>query len=190
MVVEDIVVGRDPEDMEKYGKKGCIFLGKHIVGKGREHHLTNPVLMDVSRPHITVITGKRGQGKSYTAAVIAEEMMKLQDNIKENLSCLMVDTMGIFWSMKNPNDKDLFLLKEWDMKPQGFGARNIVPFGLVDFYDKAGIAYDGVFSIKPSDLSAGDWALTFNIVQFAQFSYSFKPNKIILISQLTYKILN
>ncbi|MFH0929500.1 MAG: LAGLIDADG family homing endonuclease [Candidatus Aenigmatarchaeota archaeon] len=100
---------------------------------------------------------------SYTAAIIAEEIMKQPDEVKLNLSCLMIDTMGIFWSMKNPNDKDLLLLNKWGLKPQGFNVKNIVPFGLVDFYEKAGIAYDGVFSIKPSDLSAADWALTFNI---------------------------
>jgi DNA helicase HerA-like ATPase len=166
MVVEDIVVGRDPEDLEKYGKKGCIFLGKHIVGKGRDYHLTNPVLMDVLRPHIILIVGKRGSGKSYTSAVIAEEITMLPDEIKNNLSCLMIDTMGIFWSMKNPNDKDLLLLNKWGLKPKGFDVQNIVPIGLTDFYDKAGISYDGTFSIKPSELSAGDWALTFDISLF------------------------
>ena len=166
MVVEDIVVGREPEDLKKYGKKGCIFVGKHIVGKGYEHHLTNPVLMDVLRPHIVLIVGKRGSGKSYTSAVIAEEIMKLPDEIKENLSCLMIDTMGIFLSMKNPNDKDLLLLNDWGLKPRGFEIKNIVPVGLTDFYDKSGISYDGVFSIKPSELSAGDWALTFDISLF------------------------
>jgi len=163
MVVEDIIIGRDPEDLEKYGKKGCINLGKHIVGKGYDYHLTNPVLMDVLRPHIVLITGKRGSGKSYTAGVISEEIMKLPEEIRENLACLMIDTMGIFWSMKNPNDQDVLLLNEWDLKPQGFPVRNVVPIGLTDFYDKSGISYDGTLSIKPSELSVGDWALTFEI---------------------------
>ena len=88
MAVEEIIVGRDPEDMKKYGKRGCIFLGKHIVGKGNDFHLTNPVLMDVLRPHIVLITGKRGEGKSYSASVIAEEIMKLPDEVRLNLSCL------------------------------------------------------------------------------------------------------
>jgi hypothetical protein len=163
MAVEDIIIGRDPEDLEKYGKKGCIILGKHIVGKGYDYNLTNPVLMDVLRPHVILILGKRGSGKSYSSGVIAEEIMKLPEEVKQNLTCFMIDTMGIFWSMKNPNDQDVLLLNQWGLKPQGFPIRNIVPIGLTDFYDKAGITYDGTFSLKPSELSVGDWALTFDI---------------------------
>jgi hypothetical protein len=100
---------------------------------------------------------------SYTGGIIAEEIMKLPEDVKQNLACLMIDTMGIFWSMKNPNDQDVLMLAEWGLKPQGFPIRNIVPIGMTDFYDKAGLTYDGTFSIKPSDLSVGDWALTFEI---------------------------
>ena len=163
MVVEDIIIGREPEDLEKYGKKGCILLGKHIVGKGYDYHLTNPVLMYVLRTHVVLILGKRGAGNSWTGGVMAEEIIKLPEEIKQNLACLMIDTMGIFWSMKNPNDQDVLLLNEWGLKPEGFPIRNIVPIGLTDFYDKAGIGYDGTISIKPSELSVGDWALTFDI---------------------------
>lgn len=163
MAVEDIIIGRDQEDLTKYGKKGCIYLGKHIVGKGYDYHLTNPIVMDVLRPHVILIVGKRGSGKSYTGGIIAEEIMKLPAEVKENLAVLMIDTMGIFWSMKSPNDQDVLMLAEWGLKPQGFPIRNIVPIGMTDFYDKAGLTYDGTFSIKPSDLSVGDWALTFEI---------------------------
>jgi intein/homing endonuclease len=100
---------------------------------------------------------------SYTGGVIAEEITSLPEEIKQNLACLMIDTMGIFWSMKNPNDQDVLLLNEWGLKPKSFPVRNIVPVGLTDFYDKAGIGYDGTFSVKPSELSVGDWALTFDI---------------------------
>lgn len=163
MVVEDIIVGREPEDLKRYGKTGTIYIGKHVVGKGFEYHYTNPILMDVLRPHVVLVVGKRGSGKSYSGAVIAEEIMKLPDEIKNNLSVLMIDTMGIFWSMKIPNEQDLELLANWEMRAQSFNTQNIVPIGLTDFYDKAGITYDATFSIKPSELSAADWGLTFNI---------------------------
>jgi DNA helicase HerA-like ATPase len=166
MVVEDIVIGREPEDFAIYGKKACINLGKHIVGKGFDFHLTNPILMDVLRPHIILIVGKRGSGKSYTSAVIAEEITKLPEDVKQNLSCLLIDTMGIFWSMKNPNDRQLMQLTEWNLKPKGFNVKIIIPIGIKAYYEKYGISYDGIFAIKPSELSAADWALTFNINLF------------------------
>ncbi len=166
MVVEDIVIGREPEDLKVYGKRACIFLGKHIVGRGFDFHLTNPILMDVLRPHVVLITGKRGSGKSYTSAVIAEEVTKLPEEVKQNLSCLLIDTMGIFWSMKNPNDRQLMLLTDWNLKPKSFNIKNIIPVGIKLYYEKYGISYDGIFGIKPSELSAADWALTFNINLF------------------------
>ena len=161
MPVEEIIVGRDPQDIKKYEKTGTMFIGKHVVGKGYESHLTNPVLMDVLRPHIMLIVGKRGSGKSYTGAVIAEEIMDLPEDVKKNLSVLMIDTMGIYWSMKNVNEKDIDILSAWELKPKAFVTNNIIPAGLVSMYDKAGISYDGTFAIKPSELSSGDWALTF-----------------------------
>ncbi|MBU3896650.1 MAG: ATP-binding protein [Nanoarchaeota archaeon] len=163
MAVEDIIVGRDPEDIQKYGKTGCIFIGKHVVGSGFESHLTNRVLMDVVRPHLILISGKRGSGKSYSGAVIAEEIMELPEDIRKGLTCLMIDTMGIFWSMKNPNEKDYSILVDWNMKPKGYPIQHIIPIGLRDFYEKSGITFDGVFAIKPSELSSADWALTFGI---------------------------
>ncbi len=163
MPLTDIIVGREPEEVERRGSEGCVFLGKHIVGKGDDAHLTNKILMDVSSPHIVLIVGKRGSGKSYSGAVIAEEIMKQPEEIKKNLSCLMIDTMGIFWSMKNPNEKDLSLLSSWELKPAGFPIRNFVPAGLKNIYEKSGVGFDGAFSISPDELSAGDWALTFGI---------------------------
>ena len=103
---------------------------------------------------------------SYSAGVIAEEILKLPQEIKENLTCLLIDTAGIYWTMKNPNDIDLELLSEWSLRPQSFPIHNIVPVGLTDFYETQGIAYDGTFSIKPSELSTADWALTFNLSIF------------------------
>jgi DNA helicase HerA-like ATPase len=158
----DIVVGRDPEDLEKFGTKGCIYLGKHIVGEGEDAHLTNRIVMDILRPHIVLVLGKRGSGKSYTGGVIAEEIMELPEEIRKNISCILIDTMGIFWSMKYPNERDFSLLAKWGLKPKGYGNVKIfIPVGLAEAYERAGVSFDATFAIRPDELTASDWALTF-----------------------------
>src|SRR3990172_6523082 len=136
-MVEKIVIGRDRQDLKEFGDKGTVFIGKHIVGEGEEAHLTSQVQMDVIRPHIVLVCGKRGSGKSYSGAVIAEEIVLLPQEIKQNLSVIMIDTMGIFWSMKKPNDKEADLLAEWGLKPQPTQAmRFYLPEGYVKEYEK------------------------------------------------------
>jgi DNA helicase HerA-like ATPase len=160
--MENIIVGRDAEDMRKYGEKGTAFIGKHIVGKGDEAHLTNPILMDVTRPHVLLVCGKRGTGKSYSAGIIAEEIAVLPPEIRSNLSVVLFDTMGIYWSMKNPNERDKEALREWGLKPQGLAAAKLfVPTGYAEEYEKAGVTYDATFNLVCSDLEAVDWVLTF-----------------------------
>lgn len=326
MSLRDIIVGRDDEDKEKYGKKGTIMFGKHWVGEGKKANLTNPIRLDVSRPHVMLICGKRGQGKclhpdqsirlvdgkkynvreiydtyanegtyvldkedekliavddivevlsleeneitsreishlyakrveaeklyrmvtsegnevtvtgehplmvsdgvwkkseeivegetvaclgsdeddvrwseivtietldysgwvydftipvshnffggkeadvlchnSYTGAVIAEEFCELEEEVRQNLCMVMIDTMGIWWSLKNANEKQLGLLNQWGFEPKTFDADVFVPEGFVDEYKESDIPFDGHFSVKPSDLNTEDWALAFDI---------------------------
>jgi len=158
-----IVVGRDEEDLRKYGTKGAILLGKHLVGKGEDAHLTTPVLLDVLRPHVITLCGKRGEGKSYSMGVIAEEIMKIEEDIRKNLCALMIDTQGIFWTMKSPDEKNLMLLREWGIEPQGFPVVVYVPEGQSNMFTEAGVEFDGSFSISPSELSAEDWTNVFDI---------------------------
>lgn len=159
----EIVVGRDEEDLKKYGNEGTIYIGKHLVGTGEEAHLTTPVLLDVLRPHIICVTGKRGSGKSFTISVFAEEIHKLPEKVRNNLCVLIIDTQGIFWTMKSPNEKELLLLKEWGLKPQPFPANVYVPEGQEKIFAKAGVDYDSTFSLHPSEFSAEDWLNVFGL---------------------------
>lgn len=163
MPLTEIVVGRDIIDLEKYGTKGTIYLGRHLVGEGENANLTNPIMLDVARPHVMLICGKRGSGKSYTGCVITEEILKLPEEIKNNLSVLLIDTQGIFWSLKNPNEKDIILLNQWGIKPQGFPVEVYIPKGLEEKFRKEDIPYDKVFTIKPSEFASEDWCLSFSI---------------------------
>ena len=65
-MIFETIVGRNKEDLEKFGKKGIGYIGKHIVGTGEDAHLTTKVYMDLIRPHVILVCGKRGSGKCVT----------------------------------------------------------------------------------------------------------------------------
>lgn len=158
-----IIIGRDDEDLQRYGTSGALSLGKHIVGTGEDAHLTTPVLLDALRPHIIVITGKRGQGKSASLGTIAEELTKLPQSIAKNLCSVIIDTQGIFWTMKTPAEKDYMLLDEWNLKPIGFDAYVYVPQGQAAIFSKANVEFDDSFSFAPYELTAYDWISVFDL---------------------------
>ncbi len=159
----NVVIGRDMKDLERFGEKGTIFLGKHIVGTGEDAHLTSPILVDVLRPHCMIICGKRGGGKSYTLGVFVEEMKKIEKDVRKNLCSLMIDTQGIFWTMKYPNDESKQMLAKWGMKPSGFDVKVYIPHGQKELFEGAGVNFDGTFSVSPSELGPDDWLYVFDL---------------------------
>lgn len=159
----DIVIGRNKHDLEKYGTRGTIFLGKHYVKMGRTTSLSNKVLLDMVRSHVVFVCGKRGGGKSYTMGVIAEGMADLEPDIKDNLSIIMLDTMGIYWTMKYANVKEKELLEHWGLKAHPLNVTIFTPFGYYQKYRDQGIPTDHPFSIKPSELQASDWITLFEL---------------------------
>ncbi len=159
----DIIIGRDEADKKNLSDKGLIFIGKHYVKMGNTTSLSNRVFMDVARTHVILITGKRGGGKSSSIATIAEEMSNLPLEVSENLSMIIFDTMGIFWTMKFPNERDEDLLREWNLSPKKFNVDIYVPSGHFKEYQKKGIPVDIPFTIKTSELNADDWCNVFNV---------------------------
>ncbi len=159
----EIVIGRSKEDREEYGLRGTVLIGKHYVKMGQTTSLSNKVLMDVSRSHVVFVVGKRGTGKSYTMGVIAEGITDLPPEIKKNISIIMLDTMGIYWTMKYPNNQDKELLSEWGMEGKGLDVQIFTPSGYYEEYKEAGIPTDFPFSIKTNDLDASDWCITFSV---------------------------
>ena len=162
-IAYNIIIGRDESDKVKFGEEGLIYLGKLFVKMGQASSLSNKILMDIARSHVVLIAGKRGSGKSYTLSVVAEELTLLPEEVSQNIASLIFDTMGIFWTMNFPNEKEASLLREWDLKPQKLPVKIFVPFGFARKYEQAGVPYTNEFSILPSELDAADWGLTFDI---------------------------
>ena len=159
----DILLGRSEADREKYGTEGAVLIGKHYVKMGQTVSLSNKVYLDVAKSHVVFIVGKRGSGKSYTMGVIAEGIYVLPEEIKKNLSVVMLDTMGIYWTMKYPNNKEKLLLDEWGFESQGINVQIFTPMGFFEDYKDKGIPTDFPFSIKTSDLNAEEWCMIFNV---------------------------
>lgn len=159
----DIIVGRDEADKKKLGKDGTILIGKHYVTMGQTTSLSNPIFLDVVRSHVVFVCGKRGGGKSYTMGIIAEGVATLPEEIRRNISVVMLDTMGIYWTMKYANAKDETLLREWDLKAEGINVQIYTPSKYHQIFKDKDIPTDFPFSIKPSELDPEDWFLTFQI---------------------------
>jgi hypothetical protein len=161
----DVIVGRNETDRNKLGYKGTIFLGKHYVKMGRTTSLSNNIFIDVTRAHVFFIVGKRGSGKSYTMGVIAEGISDLPEEIKNNIAVILLDTMGIYWTMKYANQKDKLLLKQWGLKSKPLDVKIFTPSGFFKDFKKKGIPTDFPFSISPSELDAGDWCMSFSVTE-------------------------
>ncbi|MEM2956371.1 MAG: DUF87 domain-containing protein [Candidatus Pacearchaeota archaeon] len=159
----DIIIGRTPSDIQQFGKEGLIYIGKSYVKMGQTTSLTNRILLDVARSHVILVAGKRGSGKSYTLGVLAEEMAGLPKEIAENIAVLIYDTMGIFWTMAYPNEKEPELLRSWNIEAKKLPVRIFVPFGYVKEYEKKGIPVTKSFALKVTELSADDWIMTFGL---------------------------
>lgn len=161
--MHDIIIGRDEKDREKFGTEGTVLLGRQYIQMGRNTSLANNIHLDVTRGHVVFICGKRGGGKSYTMGAISEGMADLPAKIKQNLAFILLDTMGIYWTMKYPNKRDELLLTEWNFKPKSLDVKVFTPFKYFDDYKKQGIPTDFPFSINAYELDAADWQMTFEV---------------------------
>ncbi len=163
----EIIIGRNEAGRKKYGTRGTIFLGKHYVKMGQTTSLSNKIFMDVTTSHVVFICGKRGGGKSYTMGVIAEGMSNLPPEIKKNISVILLDTMGIYWTMKYPNHKDKLLLDEWGLEDKELDVKIYTPTGYFNEYKDKGIPTDKPFAINTSEIEAAEWCMTLGFDQYS-----------------------
>ena len=159
----EVVLGRSEKDREQLGTRGCVLLGKHYVKMGQTSSLSNEIYLDVTRSHVVFLCGKRGSGKSFTLAVIAEGMARIDPEVRKNIGVLILDTMGIFWSMKYPNERMRALLEEWDMQPESLDVSVYAPHGKKEAMVEGGIPVDEGFAINPAELEASQWLEVFNL---------------------------
>src|SRR3989344_5469872 len=158
-----IIIGRTEKEKKELGDKGLAYIGKSYVKFANTSSLSNYILLDVAKPHTILIAGKKGSGKSYCISLIAEEVINLPEEIRKNISILIFDTMGIFFSMKYKNEKQRDELLAWGLEPKGMDVKVYIPKGKYDEYKEKRLPIDYSFSIRPSELNAEDWCNVFNV---------------------------
>jgi len=139
--------------------KNMLNIGRYYALDGS---LGSNVYIDGAKPHVILICGKRGYGKSYTMGTIIEELMMMDDDIRKHISVILIDTLGIFWTMHYPNRKEKSLVEKWNMKARGFKIRIFSSIENVEEYIKRGIDAKEL-TIKTSSLNQFHWAHLFNL---------------------------
>ena len=157
------VLGRSLDDIEKYDKRGTAYFGKVVLSSGQRPVLGRKVLLDIANPHVMLICGKRGGGKSYSMSVLIEEFARQPFEIKKRLSVIVIDTVGIFWTLKLENKFNVKDLEKWDLAPDKTNVRVLVPKGMADFYKKKEIPIDGALTLRVSELGASEWMTLFKV---------------------------
>src|SRR3990167_3814803 len=104
---ESSVVGRSAGDLERYGEKGSAYFGKSVLSSGEKPVLGRKIKIDIAKPHLMLICGKRGGGKSYSLAVLIEEFARQPIEVRQRIGVVVIDTVGIFWTLKIPTKEGL-----------------------------------------------------------------------------------
>jgi len=134
---------------------------KKLVGRFKVYDITVPGVHNFVANDIIV-------HNSYTMGVIAEGISDLDEEIKQNISVILLDTMGIYWTMKYPNQKEKDLLDIWGIKPKGLDVTIFIPKGHFKDFREKGIPADYPFSIRPDELDIDDWVLTLGIARHSE----------------------
>lgn len=136
-----------------------LYIGQEIENK-------EDVYIDASSARSILACGKRGTGKSYTLGNVVEEIHTETDDIVP----LIIDPMGIYWTMAEENDNQRDLLWDWGVTEQGFPVNLLVPGDPEDRYGddivrefrSRGIDLNPLL-LNPSDMTPDGWCELFDL---------------------------
>jgi DNA helicase HerA-like ATPase len=137
-----------------------------MINIGKDSKVGDYVYLDSTRSRAILVCGKRGSGKSYTLGVIIEELLD-----DEKTLVVIIDPMGIYYPMVNPNHEQERLLWEWGLSAKGMPTVVLTPgdpdimYGgreVVDAMEALGVRFRQ-FKINPSDLSPDAWCDLFDL---------------------------
>ncbi len=148
------VLGRDSQSTT-----GILQIGRYLA---IDRSSGARVALDALRPHAVLICGKRGYGKSYTMGILIEEIEQLPESIRQNIASVVIDTMGIFWTLGKKNTSQDQILSDWGLEPDKFDVTVFVPQEKVGEYRQRNIDVAS-FSIRISHMDGYQWCKLFGI---------------------------
>ena len=152
--IGNYVLGRKDDRLD-----GVLTIGRYYA---MDHSLGALVHLDVLHPHVILICGKRGYGKSYSLGVLMEEVVACYEKCSLDVGMLVIDTLGIYWTSRYPNTRESEQLLAWGEQPKGLDIHVLVPQGFVNEYYSKGIMV-GKYTVRVSDLSAFHWCQLFDV---------------------------
>lgn len=156
--------GSISEKLYVLGRRGGAEGGILNVGRyyALDKSLGSDVYVDGVKPHVILICGKRGYGKSYTMGTFIEEMSLMDKPIKKNLGIIVVDTLGIYWTSFFENKKQEEMLSKWGYSPAGIGIRVLSSSDNVEEYGGKGIPSEK-FSMRTAEITPSQWCQLFGV---------------------------
>ena len=137
---------------------------KLFIGENQDNG--DETYINASDARSILACGKRGSGKSYTLGNIVEEIHTETHDIVP----LVIDPMGIYWTMAEGNDEQRNLLWDWNMSQRDFPVNLLVPgnpeerYGpeIVREFQSRGIDLNSLL-LNPSDMSPDGWCDLFDL---------------------------
>ncbi len=156
-----VVIGRSDSFHAKYKHSGLGMIGAVTESSDDilESLLGMPVYLDLVSPHVMLVAGKRGSGKSYTLGIIAEELARTMERKEIEVAGVVIDTVDVFRQSVEPNTGQEDLLMKWSLESRGFPVSIYVPRrtygGLPDEVKEKARLFP--LAISPRELTGADW---------------------------------
>ena len=145
----------------------AILLGRVIEQTASKNFYNWSVWLDVTFPHVMLIAGKRGSGKSYDLGIIAEGLCAPDGPTAfgtSAMSMILFDTQNQFWTLtRQLGQEDAASLAKWNLQPAALHQPTVFrPKGT----PKLG-TWEAEFALKPSDLQPDDWTALCGLERFS-----------------------
>ena len=148
----------------------AIFLGKIAEQTASKNLFNWAVWLDATFPHVMLIAGKRGSGKSYDLGVLAEGLSTPDSDIAfgtERFAMVLFDTQNQFWTLRvgseRLNAEERALLNSWRIEVTDIKPPTIFrPRGTPTVAD-----FESEFAIRPRDLEPHEWTSLIGVERYS-----------------------